>query len=284
MPNVDRLLNTLDRAIMAFQSTPGRRGKFVELAEVDDVLVAGDLHGHLENFKRILELAALKRNPRRHLVIQELIHGPFRYPDGGDKSHQLVDLLAALKCEYPPRVHMLLGNHELSQWTGRAIMKGQDDLNDSFKAGVQAAYQERANEVYAAYERLIGVLPVALRTPNRVFLSHSLPGGSRLEQWSLAALTKETFEPGDFKLGGPVHAVVWGRDLSPETAERFLQKVDADLLITGHIPCDAGYQAPNPRQIILDCKDEQARVCLFLATRPVTQAELIDSVTPVRFA
>src|SRR5207302_5822715 len=31
---------------------------------------------------------------------QELIHGPFHYPSGGDKSHQLVDLLAARSEEH----------------------------------------------------------------------------------------------------------------------------------------------------------------------------------------
>ncbi len=278
MPNADRLLATLDRACTAFEKTPGRRGKFVELADLDEVLVAGDLHGHVENFKRILDLAALKQNPRRHLVLQELVHGPFRYPSGGDKSHQLFDLTAALKCEFPHRVHLLLGNHELSQWTGRAIMKAETDLNEQFKAGVEQAYGERAGQVYAAYERLISLLPVALRTPNRVFLSHSLAGGSRLEHWELAALTKETFEPGQFKLGGPVHAVVWGRDTSAGTAERYLQKVDADWLITGHIPCDAGFQVPNPRQIILDCKDEHAHCCLFSTSRSLTQTDLLEGL------
>lgn len=297
MPNVDRLLPTLDRAIAAFQATPGRRGRLVELVDVDDVLVAGDLHGHVENLKRILELAALKLNPRRHLVLQELIHGPFRYParptlssaapeagvnEGGDKSHQMLDLLAALKCEYPNRVHMLLGNHELSQWTGRAIMKAETDLNDLFKSGVQTAYGERANEVYAAYERLIGVLPIALRTPNRVFLSHSLVGGSRLGQWEMGSLIKDVFEPSEFKLGGPIHAIVWGRDTSAAAAEHFLRKVDADWLVTGHIPCDDGYQTPNPRQVILDCKDDNGCSCLFPATRPLTVQDLLCGIIRLR--
>ena len=77
----------------------GRQGRFIELQDVDEVLVAGDLHGNLDNFKKLFELADLGQRPRRHFVLQELIHGPFRYPNsGGDQSHRLLDLVAeALK-------------------------------------------------------------------------------------------------------------------------------------------------------------------------------------------
>src|SRR5438093_9801081 len=119
MPDPDRLLRTLRQATKAFRDTPGRRGRVVLLEDAADVLVAGDLHGNLANFRRLLERADLRAFPRRHLVLQELIHGEGHYPAGGEKSHQLVDLAAALKCQYPWRVHVLLGNHELAQWTER---------------------------------------------------------------------------------------------------------------------------------------------------------------------
>jgi hypothetical protein len=279
MPDPQRLLKTLHQAGAAFRHTPGRRGRFVELTEVSDVLVSGDLHGDLMNFKRLLELADLARYPQRHLVLQEVIHGPSRYPNsGGDQSHRLLDLLAALKCQYPQRVHMLLGNHELSQWTGRAIMKAEEDLNEVFRLGVETAYGNHAPEIYCAYENLMSVLPVALRTPNRVFLSHSLPGGSRLDSWDLTMICKDEAEEADYKLGGCIHAVAWGRDLSAANAKRYLEKVDADLLISGHIPCDEGFQVPNEHQLILDCKDEQACCCLFPADRPLTQQDLLGCV------
>ncbi len=278
MPDPDRLLHTLRRATAAFRATPGRQGRFVALTNVAEVLVAGDLHGNLANFKRLLDLADLGRHPRRHFVLQELIHGPDRYPAGGDSSHRLLDLLAALKCQYPERVHCLLGNHELSQWTRRAIMKGDEDLNRLFEQGVQTAYAARADEIIAAYDELFVVLPVALRTPNRIFLSHSLPRAKRLDTWELAAICTDDLAPHDIKLNGCIHAIVWNRDLTAATAERFLQKVDADLLITGHIPCVAGYTVPNDRQIILDSMDVNGCACLFPTDRPLTQGDLIQGI------
>ena len=65
-------------------------------------MVVGDLHGHLYAFKKALVSAALDRHPGGICVLQELIHGPLSYPDdGGDRSHQLLDVVAALKCQYP---------------------------------------------------------------------------------------------------------------------------------------------------------------------------------------
>jgi hypothetical protein len=250
----------------------------VYLADAADVLVAGDLHGNLENFRRLLLRADLGKQPRRHLVLQELVHGPHRYPTGGDKSHQLVDLLAALKCQYPRQVHMLLGNHELAQQTGQWVAKGDVDLNEAFREGLCTAYGAAADDVQAAYEELFAAIPVAVRTPNRVFLSHSLPNARRLATFDPAVLERDVSEPDDLAPAGSVHAVVWGRDTSPATVAAYLQQVDADLLITGHIPCDPGFAVPNDRQIILDSLGAPACYCLFPADRPQTHAELVQCI------
>src|SRR5947209_10465468 len=172
MPDPVRLLSTLRQAVALFRETAGRRGRVVPLASATDVMVVGDLHGHIENFRQALARADLGKNTDRHLVLQEVAHGPFRYPGGGDKSHQLLDPVAALKCQFPRQVHFLLGNHELSQWTRRRISKNDLDLNQLFHDGVAKGYGAHAPQVYAVYLELFAAIPVALRTPNRIFLSH----------------------------------------------------------------------------------------------------------------
>jgi hypothetical protein len=243
-------------------------------AGADDVLVGGDLHGHLGNFQALLKKADLAGRPRRHLVLQEIIHGPHEYPQGGDKSHQLLDLVAALKCQYPERVHFLPGNHELAQATGRPISKSEADSNVLFLQGVRAAYGARADDVYAAYVDLIAAAPLAVRTTNRVFISHSLPSALRMDIFRLDDLLRDS-RPEDLDNHGAVYALVWGRDTRPENVAAFLAKVDADLLVSGHIPSEAGFYAPNNRQLILDSMDSPAGYCLFPADRPLTHAELL---------
>jgi hypothetical protein len=278
MPDPGRLLTTLQLAVDAFRATPGRRGRVVDLQGATDVLVAGDLHGNLDNFRRLLPIADLARNPARHFVLQEAIHGPYRYPAGGDRSHQLLDLIAALKCQFPRQVHFLIGNHELAQVTDRRIAKDDVELNDLFTEGVRSAYGTRADEVYAVYRDLIGVAPLALRTVNRVFLSHSLPPASLLSAFDPSVLERDESTDADCVPGGAVHALVWGRDTRPDTAAAFLQKMDADLLVTGHIPCDTGFDAPNERQLILDSLGRPAAYCLFPTDRPLTHPELLNCI------
>jgi hypothetical protein len=278
MPDPDRILATLHRAIQHFRDTPGRCGRVVSLQDTSEVFVSGDLHGNLENFRRLLVKADLAQNTRRHLVLQEVIHGPFHYPAGGDKSHQLLDLLAALKCQFPRQVHFLLGNHELAQCTQRRIAKGDFDLNQCFREGVGTAYGGRAPEVYSVYLELLAIVPVALRTPNRILLSHSLPAASKLEKFDLGALERDVSTEADLLPGGSVHSVVWGRDTRAETAASYLAKMDSDLLISGHVPCDNGFDTPNDRQLILDSLGTIACYCLFSADRPLTLTELVQNV------
>jgi Calcineurin-like phosphoesterase len=278
MPDPTRLLTTLRQAVRSFQNTPGRTGHLVHLAGPQDVLVAGDLHGNVENFRRLLERADLRSHPDRHLVFQELVHGPFLYPTGGDKSHQLIDLLAALKCQFPRQVHMLLGNHELAQWTNQWIAKRDTELNDLFRQGIETAYGGHSQKIYDAYLDLFEAIPWAVRTPNRVFLSHSLPRATLMEEFDLEALKSDDLHPGDLIPGGQLHSLVWGRDTSVENVTAFLKKVDADWLITGHIPCEHGFATPNDRQLILDCMGAPAAYCLVPADRPMTFQDLLEGV------
>lgn len=282
MPDPVRLLNTIQKAADAFRRTPGRTGRLVELADAEDVLVAGDLHGHVVNFGKLLGFADLSRHPRRHFVVQELIHGVNHYPDGGEQSHRLVDLIAATKCLYPDRVHYLLGNHELAQWTNRAISKNNQDLNQLFRLGVETAYGLQGDNIYEAYKELFRAIPAAIRLPNRVFLSHTCPGKKRLADWSLADLKKEILGEADISLGGGLHAAVWGRETAAATVQKYLEIVDADLLVSGHIPTDKGHETPNDRQLILDCKDENASACLIPCDRPLTQADLLAGIVKVK--
>src|SRR2546421_481979 len=76
-------------------------------------------------------------------------------------------------------------------WTGRQIIKEDEDFNELFVAGVRQAYGSHGDEVYAAYLELFAVLPLALRTPNRIFLSHSVPSPKYLDGFDLASLTAD---------------------------------------------------------------------------------------------
>lgn len=273
-----KILATVRRASELFRATPGRVGSIITLDAAEEVLVVGDLHGNLPAFRLVLTAADLARQTGRHLVLQELVHGPHEYPGGGDKSHQLVDLVCALKCQYPDRVHLILGNHELSELTGRSIGKNGVFLNALFRQGVETAYGASAASIYQAYQQLFAALPVAVRTPNRVFLCHTIPNGTDLDRLDLEILRAGLWPPESLCRGGTIYSLTWGRDTQPETADRFAELVDADLFITGHQPCHEGFRQANHRQIIIDGTDPYPTSCLFPAQTPVTIETLCAGV------
>jgi hypothetical protein len=279
MTDVAKRLATINKAAELFRTTPGRRGSVVHLESGDDLMVVGDLHGNLDGFREVLRIAELDLKPGRHLVLQELIHGPHTYPnDGGDRSHQLLEVVAALKCKYPDRVHLILGNHELSELTGRPIAKNGHALNAEFRRGLETAYGTAAGEVYKGYHELFRSLPLAVRTPNRVFLCHTLPEPAMMDRMDASVLETGIWTTESMARGGAVYALTWGRDTQPETADRFAQMVDCDYFITGHIPCREGFHRPNPRQLIIDGTPPCPACCLFPLDRPVAIEDLEHGV------
>ena len=271
MPDPQKILATVRRATDLFRATPGRTGGFVRLDAATEVMVVGDLHGNVPAFRRLLDIAGLAANPTRHLVLQELVHGTRFYPDdGGDRSHQLVDLVCALKCGYPDRVHLILGNHELSEITDRPIAKGGVPLNALFRQGLATAYGPTAGAIHEAYLTLFANLPLACRTPNRVFLCHTIPDPLDVDRFDPAVLDADVWPPEWTARGGPVYGITWGRNTDPDNVDRFAALVDVDLFVTGHQPCDDGFRKANHRQIIVDGTDPYPAYCLFPATGPIT--------------
>ncbi|WP_165220805.1 metallophosphoesterase [Aquisphaera insulae] len=278
MPDPQKILTTVNRAAELMRATPGRTGSIIHLADADEVMVVGDLHGNLGAFKSTLQVAALDRHPRRHLVLQELVHEINKYDeDRPDRSHRLVDLVAALKCQHPERVHLILGNHELSELTGRVIGKDGQTLNLRFRLGIEQAYGPRTNDVYQAYLALFASLPVGVKTSNRVLVVHSLPDARYLDSLDLEVLSADRWPEESMKRGGTIYAVTWGRDTTPETADRFAEMIDADLFITGHQPCDEGFRRASHRQIIVDGTYPYPAYCLFNSRDPATVESLLAS-------
>jgi hypothetical protein len=230
------------------------------------------------NFQALYKIADLAKFPHRHLIVQEVVHSTFRYPLGGDKSHQLLDLFTALKAQFPARAHLLMGNHELAQWTDRPIIKGDDDLNSLFLNGLKEAYGEHASRIYGAYRQLFAVLPFAIRTSNRIFISHSLPTPKHLDHFSLGLLEQDEHSPAEFAPKGCVYSLLWGRDCSPANVAAFLKKVECDWLVSGHIPCEHGFHAPNEQQIIVDSCGSPAAYALLPTSRSLTRNEFYSSV------
>jgi len=277
--DLDSALSSIKAAARALLSNPHRRGNLLHLPAEGELLVTGDLHADLDSFRRIVETADLASRPRRHLILQELVHG--RDSAGGRcASCELVEEAAALVEEFPERVHILMGNHEMAELTGRVIIKNGAALNELFRACAQSRYGERYEEALAYFRSFWRALPLAARTRNRVFVSHSTPAAAHLEDFDLSVLERP-LEEADLHRGGAAYALCWGRDFSQEAARRLRERFDADCFIVGHTPCENGFSLPNGTHVILDSQGPSGRYALLPPAGSLTCADVAGRILPL---
>jgi hypothetical protein len=281
---IERIIDCLQRAARANGTTAGRRGNVVRLVTQlgDELMVTADLHGNRLNFDKLCRIADLGQHPRRHLVMQEVCHGGPCYPSGmGCMSHLLLEDVAALKTRFPDRFHFILSNHELAELTDYPISKNRRMLNLTFRQGLYSMYGDGCERVRRAYGEFLASCPLAVRSSDGVFVSHSLP-----EQTDLLGFDVEVLErpltPRDLGPSGDAFRLVWGRDFRPANAAAFAGLVEARLLINGHEPCCQGFATPNTHQIILDCCGPAACYLILPIGRPVNQGEAVRRVRALR--
>jgi len=272
-------IDTFTAATAANRATPGRNGSLVRLSATDgaDIVVSADLHGHAENFQQLTELADLAANPLRHLVMQEVCHGGPRYESGGCMSHLLLLEVAKLKSQHADRFHFLLSNHELSEATDHPILKEGKVLNVLFRCGMHEEYGEDTSAVREGMCEFLLSCPLAIQTENRIWLGHSIPSAVDKAGFDTSIFERE-IEDADRASGGDAFLLVWGRDYRPENAAAFAEKLNAELLITGHEPCAEGYQTPNPHQIILDTCCDTPTYLLLPLDQPITQDAAVKQI------
>ena len=175
----------------------------------------------------------------------------------------------------------MLGNHELAEWTGRSIGKDGVPQNQLFALGVEAAYGPRAAELLEGYRHLYAAMALAVRTKNRVFITHSIPPGAQLDRFDPGLFDHPCVPEHELRRGSSLYHLVWGRDVSEETARRFTELIDANLLVTGHISCKSGYRVPNSRQLILDSTGSSGCCVLFPGNGQLTHQQLIEQIVPL---
>ena len=151
-------------------------------------------------------------------------------------------------------------------------------LNDTFRQGIETSYGTHAGEIYGAYQALFAALPLAVRTPNRVFLCHTIPDPFAIDRLDLGVFEADEWsEECDAARRDRLCDDV-GRNTDPEIVDRFAAMVDADLFVTGHQPCDEGFRQANHRQLIIDGTDPYPTYCLFPARDPITIETLLAGV------
>ncbi|NQU76776.1 MAG: metallophosphoesterase, partial [Planctomycetes bacterium] len=174
------VIDLFGRAARQSLEDPYRKGSCCHLPAKGRLLMTGDLHDHLLNYQRIVKLADLGADKDNLLILHEVIHGEHKI-DGRDHSIRMLTRVAALATQYPDQVHVMLGNHELAQLTGADILKGGHSSVSMYDQGLEFIFDEDSDVVRQAMQQFIRSMLLAVRCPNGVFCSHSLPSPYALD-------------------------------------------------------------------------------------------------------
>jgi hypothetical protein len=255
--SIENAVETLQTATEENQLSSLRQEQVVHLPAEGDVWMTGDLHDHRRNFDRLIAGADLAANPKRHLILHELIHGEHYDPEGADGSWQSLYRAAELKCDFPEQVHFLLANHDLAQIHGEGIMKSGMSVCEAFTAGVKRDFGSDYGKVILAITEFFLSFPLAVRCPNGLMFCHSLPSDDQIDGFDYTVLNRPLVG-GDYRRrSGPVYQLIWGRNISPESATKFADRVNAKFLVTGHQPQDGGFAVNGPRHLIIASEHNQ---------------------------
>ncbi len=277
-PSATDAIECLQKAAKLNWEDPYRHGCMLQMPNYGQLVMTGDLHGHFRNFDRLKKYANLERTPARHVVLHEMVHKELPTMQDVDDSHLLLVECAAYKCEYPDQVHFLQSNHELAQLTGYNIAKNGRIVIDAYNQHVITTYGERdGHAVLRAMEEFIASFPLAIRTENRVWLSHSLPDMHHMDEFDADTFERDCGRA-DIEQSRTAFLLVWGRRHSTEHVQRLCEKFDVDVIMTGHQPQEMGSTLVFERLIILDSSHNHGSFLAFDLSRPVRAEDLFKRI------
>ena len=254
-------------------------GSLLVFPNYGQVVMTGDLHGHRRNFQKLQRFCNLGQFGARHVMLHELIHEEIESPEATDKSHEVLLEAARWKCSFPDQVHFLLSNHELAQVSGNEISKNGRVVTADFDTGVEECYGRGALSVLEAIEAFIRSFPLAGRTTNRVFLSHSLPSPLTLPSFDASVLSRKLSRR-DLSERGPAHMMVWGRYQTEAALDTLREILDVDLFICGHQPQETGYAILADRMVILASEHNHGVFLPLDLSKPATIEKLKKNIRP----
>lgn len=276
----ERVIETFETASEENRVNPMRVGQVVWLPEEGEMWLSGDMHDHRRNFEKLIRAADLPNHPERSIILQELIHGDYFEPDGSESSWQTLFKAADLKCDFPDQVHFILANHDLAQIYGEGILKGGASVCEAFTKGVMKEFGDHSERVEVAIKDFLLSMPLAIRTRNGLFCCHSLPTDQQIDAYDYSVFHRELVGADYARRTGAVYQLIWGRNMSPATAAKFAAAMEANFLVTGHQPQEAGYSLNGDQHLIIASDHNRGMFLRFNLTQGYDPETLVQSLIP----
>lgn len=273
-------IDLLLAGIKANEADKYRQHNLVLLSDKGEVMVSGDIHGHRRNFERVVSYANLEKNPDRHLVLQEIIHGGPEDEQGGCLSFDLLVDAVRLKLKFPDRVHFILANHDTAFITNSEVMKGGKEMNASMRMAMRRRFGDKTKEFESAIERFLFSQPLAVKCANGIWISHSLPSDKMIEKFDFTIFNRQ-LKVIDVVRPNSAYLLTWGRRQSKETIKLFAEKLGVDFFVLGHQVQESGWMSDDENLIIIDSQHNHGYLLRIDLAEKYDIKKLTDSLVPI---
>src|SRR3954471_22277850 len=152
---------------------------------------------------------------------------------------------------FPEQVHFLFAKHDLAQVHGEGIIKAGLSVCEAFNKGVKRDFGSKYGAAHVAITELLLSFPLAARTATGLFFSHSMPTDDQMDAFDYTVFDRPLTGDDYLRRKGPVYQLIWGRGITPAGAEKFLAKMHANLIVTGHQPQETGYLVNGEKHLII---------------------------------
>ncbi|MCE5214197.1 MAG: serine/threonine protein phosphatase [Methanobacterium sp.] len=253
-------------------------GKLVELPREGIALIITDIHGNLADFKKFMNIwGSFEDEEDNHLILT----GDFIHAMGleNDKSVEILEYVK-FKYENSKNFHVLLGNHEWATLSNKALFKAGVNQTYNFDELLKEKFQDDCKQKLDEYIEFFKALPIAVRTDNRIFISHSGPAHNIHSLDEIANITSEGYD------NPQLLEFLWSRkdDFNKQVLKSFLEAVDCKMMVVGHTPVD-GIKVVYKNQLIVSSsygKGKKAYVELDLEKEIKRSKDLLKMVKYIK--
>ena len=227
-------------------------GKLVELPKEGKAIVVTDIHGNLNDYERYMRIWEKCKDENTHFILTgDFIHAM------GRKDDKSIDILESVKqnCETYENFHPLLGNHEWSTIERVSVYKGGINQSLNFDQLLKERFGNDWNNKLEEYQNFFKKLPVAVRTDNKVFISHGGPPKDIRNLDEIINIAEKGFQENP-----KLYEILWNReeDFTEKELNSFLRAVGCNAMIVGHTPVK-GVKLVYEKQLVVSSSYTQGK-------------------------
>lgn len=216
----------------------------IELPKKGKAMIITDIHGNFADFNSFMDIWNDFQSENNHLIIT----GDFIQSTSlkNDKSIEIIEYIKH-QFENSNNFHALLGNHEWSVITDETVYKAGANLSLNFEILLKEHFKNDWQDKMESYQDFFKNLPVAVRTQNKVFISHSGPSKIIKRIEDIINITGS-----GYRKNKGLFELLWNRygDYDKKDIELFLKNIGCKAMIVGHTPVKGTKLIDNKQLII----------------------------------